>query len=162
MKTTYLTQEELRKLFAVIKSKRDKAIFLIAYRHGLRASEVGLLRVSDIDWSRSKIFIHRLKGSLSGEQLMKADEVKALRGYLRTRKDGSDILFLSKKGNPIDRRQLDYLMKRYCAEAGLPKEKAHFHSLKHSLGVHLMDAGADIMFVRELLGHKNIQNTLVY
>lgn len=159
---TYLTQDEVKRLFDVIKSRRDKALFRIAYRHGLRASEVGLLRKSDVDWDRMKIYVHRLKGGLSGEQIMDTDEVRELRSYLRQRKDNSEILFLSKKGNPIGARQLNYLMRIYCEETGIPKEKSHFHSLRHSIGVHLMDAGADVLFVRDILGHKNIQNTLIY
>lgn len=159
---TYLTQDEIRRLLSVIKDKRDKALFLIAYRHGLRASEVGLLRTYDVDFERMKIFIRRVKGGISGEQLMKHDEIKALRAYLRARRDNSDILFISRRGSPIDRRTLDRLMKRYCEMAGIPREKAHFHSLRHSIAVHMLDAGADVIFVKDLLGHKNIQNTLVY
>jgi site-specific recombinase XerD len=53
-------------------------------------------------------------------------------------------------------------MKKYGTMARLPKEKQHFHCLKHSIATHLIDAGADIMFVKDWLGHKNIQNTLVY
>lgn len=53
-------------------------------------------------------------------------------------------------------------MGKYGERAGLPKVKRHFHVLKHSIATHLLDAGADIMFVKDWLGHKNIQNTLVY
>ncbi|MEM2991555.1 MAG: site-specific integrase, partial [Halobacteria archaeon] len=51
---------------------------------------------------------------------------------------------------------------KYSKRAGLPQDKQHFHCLKHSIATHLIDAGADIMFVKDWLGHKNIQNTLVY
>ncbi len=60
----FLTQDELRRLFKVIRSKRDKAIFLVAYRHGLRASEIGLLQRADVDVKQGRISIHRLKGSI--------------------------------------------------------------------------------------------------
>jgi len=53
-------------------------------------------------------------------------------------------------------------MKKYGTRADIPAEKRHFHALKHSIATHLLDAGADIMFVKDWLGHKNIQNTLVY
>jgi len=53
-------------------------------------------------------------------------------------------------------------MRGYGEAAGIPPDKRHFHVLRHSIAVHLLDAGADIMFVRDLLGHKNIQNTMVY
>src|SRR4029453_13937778 len=57
----FLTQDELRRLFKVMKSKRDRAIFLVAYRHGLRASEIGLLQRADVDAKQGRISIHRLK-----------------------------------------------------------------------------------------------------
>ena len=158
----YLSQEEVKRLFAVIKTKRDKALFLIAYRHGLRASEVQLLRTQDIDFDRRKIFIRRLKAGLSGEQLLQEDEVKSLRSYVRSRRDTNEILFISQKGGGIGSRALDYLMKKYCALANISSEKAHFHVFRHSIAIHLLDAGADVMFVRDLLGHRNIQNTLIY
>lgn len=158
----YLSQEELRGLLAGVASKRDKALFLLAYSYGLRASEVGLLRREDVDFERLKIRITRLKGSISSEYPLRPEVAQALKSYLRSRKDSSPILFPSKRGLPINRRTLDYLMKKYGERAGIPKEKRHFHCLKHSIATHLLDAGADIMFVKDWLGHKNIQNTIVY
>ena len=77
----YLTFDEMKRLLAVIKSKRDYALFLIAYRHGLRASEVGMLHVADVELKRGRIQIRRLKGSHSGIHPMRPDEVKAVLGY---------------------------------------------------------------------------------
>src|SRR5438876_10588573 len=91
----FLTQDELRRLFKVIRSKRDKAIFLVAYRHGLRASEIGLLQRSDVDAKQGRISIHRLKGSISAVYPMQPDVMKAIRSYLRTRADESPYLFVS-------------------------------------------------------------------
>lgn len=99
----FLTQDELRKLFKVIRSKRDKAIFLVAYRHGLRASEIGLLQRADVDVKQGRISIHRLKGSISGVYPMQPDALKAVRSYLRTRADASPYLFLSNRHVPISR-----------------------------------------------------------
>jgi integrase len=73
----FLTQDELRRLFKMIRSKRDKAIFLVAYRHGLRASEIGLLQRTDVDAKQGRIAIHRLKGSISGVYPMQPDVLKA-------------------------------------------------------------------------------------
>ena len=74
----YLTQDELKRLFNVIDSKRDKAIFLLAYRHGLRISEIGMLRNSDVNFSTGRIMIERLKNSQGGEHPLQVDELKAL------------------------------------------------------------------------------------
>src|SRR5919107_363470 len=102
----FLTQEELKHLLAVIKEKRDKALFLLAYRHGLRASEIGLLQRTDVDLKQGRITIHRLKGSLSGIYPLQPAVIKPLRSYLRSRTDASPYLFISNRGTPPDRRTL--------------------------------------------------------
>ncbi len=158
----FLTLDETRRLFSRIADRRDRAIFLMAYRHGLRASEIGLLRVEDLDLKRLRIMLHRLKGSLSGEHPLQPDEARALKAWLKHRHTDSPVLFPSRRGLPISRQMLDVLMKRYGEEAKLPKEKRHFHVLKHSIATHLLDADADLRFLQDWLGHANIQNTVIY
>lgn len=168
----FLTFDEWKRLFSAINEKRDRAMFLIAYRHGLRASEVGLLRVSDFDEKRHKIALHRLKGSLAGVHAMQPDEVRALKDYRRERrkeaerkgvKDNNPLLFPDRYGNAISRFALDWLMRRKYGElADLPEDKRHFHVLKHSIATHLLEAGADLRFVQDWLGHADINNTRDY
>jgi len=158
----FLTTDETKRLFSAIKDRRDKAIFLIAYRHGLRASEVGLLQTGDLDFKKLRMMVHRLKGSLSGEHPLQADEARALKAWLKSRDTDSPILFPSRRGLPISRQMLDVLMKGYGEEATIPKDKRHFHVLKHSIATHLLDAGAELRFVQDWLGHSNIQNTVIY
>jgi site-specific recombinase XerD len=158
----FLTQAELRAFLRVITWKRDRALFLIAYRHGLRASEVGLLHVDDVNFAQQRLTIHRVKRSLPGIYPLRTDEVTALKAYLRERKSPSPSFFLSQRGTPISRRQLDTLMKRYGEEAGIPASKRHFHVLKHSIATHLLDAGADLRFVQDWVGHASIKNTVIY
>jgi len=159
----YLTQDELRRLFAVITSKRDRAMFVLAYRHGLRASEVGMIQTTDIDLDRQRIRINRLKGSSGGEYLMDPGEVKAVKAWLKERgKNESPHVFTTRTRTPVSRWTLDDLMKKYGAKAGLPEDKRHFHVLKHSIATHMLDGGADLRFVQDWIGHKNIQNTVVY
>src|SRR5881296_2828051 len=109
----FLTQDELRQLFKVIHSKRDKAIFLVAYRHGLRASEIGLLQRADVDAKQGRISIHRLKGSISGVYPIQPDVLKAIRPYLRERTHESPYLFLSDRNVPISRYMLHHPMQTY-------------------------------------------------
>ena len=106
--------------------------------------------------------IHRLKGSPSGAHPLQPDEAKALKAWLRHRPSPSSILFPSNRGDPIARRTLDWLMKKYAAAAELSPDKRHFHCLRHSIATHLLDAGADLRFVQDWLGHSNIQNTVTY
>ena len=72
------------------------------------------------------------------------------------------MVFLSQRGTPISRRQLDTLMKYYGKLAEIPASKRHFHVLKHSIATHLLDAGADLRFVQDWVGHASIKNTVIY
>ena len=123
----FLTLDELGRLLAATRgSVRDRAMFLLAYRHGLRASEVGLLRGDDLDLRALRLAVHRLKGSLSGTHPLQPDEAKALRAWLRKREQPpSPVLFPSNRGDPIARRTLDWLMKKYGEAAELPPSKRH-------------------------------------
>jgi len=161
-KIKFLNDTETRRLFAVISSKRDRAMFLIAYRHGLRASEVGLLQLADLDFNNLHIMIRRTNRSHSGEHPLQLDERRALKSYLDSRDRTSLVLFLSVRGDPISRRGLDWLMKNYGKVAKLPRDKQHFHVLKHSIATHLLDAGAGLRFVHDWLGHSNLQSTAIY
>lgn len=143
----FLTPEET---LAVLKaargrSNREWAMILLAYRHGLRASEVCGLRLADVDLKDAAISIERLRGSLRtvqplyshrGQPLL--DEVAALRAWLRERpNDGSDYLFTSQKGGRLDRTQFFRVFQVVAAAAGIPSDKRHPHVLKHSLASHL-------------------------
>jgi integrase/recombinase XerD len=161
-KIQFLTQPELRSLFRVMTRKRDRALFFLAYRHGLRASEVGLLHVDDLNLAQQRMTIHRVKCSLSGIYPLRADEVTALKAYLRERKSPSPSLFLSQRGTPISRRQLDTRMKHYGELADIPASKRHFHVFKHSIATHLLDAGADLRLVQDWVGHASIKKTVMY
>jgi type 1 fimbriae regulatory protein FimB len=106
--------------------------------------------------------IHRLKGGHSGEHPLQTDEAKTLKAYLRARKTATPVLFTSNRNDPISRSMLHRLMRAYGKAAELPKDKQHFHVLKHSIATHLLDAAADVRFVQDWLGHANIQNTVIY
>jgi site-specific recombinase XerD len=143
---------------------------LLAYRHGLRASEVCGLKLSDIDSKVSSISIRRLKGSLQTVQSLYlhrgqplVDEVNALRSWFhKLEHDGSDYLFPNQKGGRLDRTQL-FRIFRACAEAaGLTPEKRHSHVLRHSLASHLVAANANLALVRQAFGHRSITSSMQY
>lgn len=157
-----LTPAQIEQLFSVITDLRDRALFLVAYRHGLRASEVSLLKKTDVDLTMTRITIRRLTQRPYHVHDLQKDEVIALRRYLKSRTDTSAILFLSAGGGAITRRGLDWLMKDYGQQAKLPSKKRHFHVLKHSIATHLLAGGADLLFVHEWLGHIMLQSTAIY
>ncbi len=169
---TFLTPEETLAVLRVARerSTRDWAMILLAYRHGLRTSEVCGLRLADVDMKAASISIRRLKGSLQtvqplyqhrGQPLL--DETAALRAWLRKRPaDGSDYLFTSQKGGKLDRTQVFRLFQTVAKIAGLPVEKRHPHVLKHSLASHLVAGNVNLALVRQALGHRSINSTMQY
>jgi integrase len=152
---------------AKAKGSREWAMISLAYKHGLRASEVCNLRLDDIDLKNGSLIVDRLKGSLRtvqavtehrGEPLL--NEVKALGEWLRQRHDdGSDYLFTSQKGGRLDRSQFFRLFRDIACQAGLSVEKQHPHALKHSIASHLVSANVNLVLVKQHLGHKSIAST---
>lgn len=158
----YLTEDEIERFFRAVDAPRDRALFRLAYHRGLRAREIGRLQLADWLQRDDRLTVRRLKGSAGGEYHLTKSEVTALRAWLRVRGAEPGPLFVSRVGKGISQQMLDLLMKRYGAAAGLPREKCHMHSLKHSCGTHLLNRGESIEDVKDHLGHRNIQNTLVY
>ena len=162
-KMKYLTPEEWERFKSVITSPRDLAMFTIAYWRGLRASEIGLLTMDNLELSRWRLRVDRVKHSYGGEYPLSPDERAALKAYLIVRGKEPGILFWSQKGNGrIRRQQVFHLFRQYAIAAGLPIEKRHPHVLKHSIATHLLERGADIMEVKDWLGHKSLSNTIRY
>lgn len=170
-KIKYLTQNETTRLFNAIinyescHSIRDLALFRVAYRCGLRASEIGMLNIEDYNAYRGDLYCKRLKGS-NNNTIRLDDKTKiALDNYLAESIFGihQSYIFKSQKNNPISRQTLDYLMKKYCSIAKIEdKTKHHFHALKHTTAVHLAESDMDIKELQWWLGHKSVSNTEVY
>ncbi|KYH35060.1 tyrosine recombinase XerD [Clostridium tepidiprofundi DSM 19306] len=170
-KIKYLTQQETLNLFNAIKNnisshyKRDLAIFRVAYRCGLRASEIALIKLADYNQDKGEIYCKRLKGSNNNTIRLDVKTKAAIDSYIIENNiiDTSISLFISQKNNPISRQTLDYLMKKYCKLANIPdKSKHHFHAIKHTTAVHLAESGMDIKELQWWLGHKSVTNTEIY
>ena len=156
----YLSKQELERLFLYIKNPRDKALFGLIYLYGLRVSEAISLKLSDIYLGDGKVFIRRTKGGIGGERPLFKSAEKLLKRYLKTRLDTGDGLFTTRQGN-ISRQRVQQLFKAYAKKAGIAP-KYSVHSLRHSIATHLLEAGEGIEFIRDHLGHTNIQNTMIY
>jgi len=170
---TYLTPDEILRVLRVAKrSARDHAMILLAYRHGLRASEVCNMKLAQIDLKNRQIDIPRLKGSLRtvqpiaehrGDARSLYDEIVVLKRWLAERiEDGSNYLFLSQKGGGLTRKQFFVTFRAIALAAGVSPEKCHPHSLKHSRATNLIAAKVGLMEVKALLGHKSISSTVQY
>ena len=161
----FLTPEEMLALLKAAweHSIRAWAMILLAYRHGMRASEVCGLKLADVDLKAGAIVIRRLKGSLQttqplfphrGQPLL--DECAALRGWLKVRPA------VSQKGGRLDRTQFFRIFQAIAKAAGLPAEKRHPHVLKHSLASHLVAGNVNLALVKQALGHRSISSTMIY
>lgn len=168
----YLRANEVCELFDVIglddskHAVRNKAIFALAKYCALRVSEITYMEYSAYDPIRQQIYCQREKGSNNNTiRIIDPDVINALQQYLRIRSHiypDSKYLFPSQKGSPISRKQLDFIMKKYCSTTSITEDKRHFHVLKHTRAVELGNSGADIKDIQWWLGPKNIDNTMIY
>ena len=143
---------------------RNFAMLLLTFRHGLRVSELINMRMADVDLDTGRLFVRRLKGSLSTSQPLEGNEIRALRAWLRQRIKApccnSPLVFLSERG-PMTRQAFNYI----CAEVGKRAGvsiKVHPHMLRHSCGFALANKGSDTRLVQDYLGHRNIAHTQIY
>ena len=146
---------------------RDRAVVECAYAAGLRISEIAGLHVSDVDVRRGEIRVLG-KGRKERMGLLGAPARDAVETYLRAGRpvlaglgDGSDALFLSSNGHALGVRGLRLRIERLVRRAGLP-ERTTPHTLRHSFASHMLEGGADLRVVQELLGHANLATTQIY
>ena len=168
----YLNERETRELFQKISGSanrhavRNRAIFQTAKYCALRAGEIGMLRIGDYDMEKHQLFCTREKGSYNNTiRIIDPDVSGALDAYYQERilnQTDNSALFLSNRNTPISRHQLHKLMKEFCEGIHIPKDKQHFHVLKHTRAVELAELGVDLKNIQWWLGHKNISNTLIY
>ncbi len=146
---------------------RDKAIIEAIYSGGLRISEVLNLNYNDTDISSGVIKV-RGKGKKERLAVLGTPAKKALRNYLRVRsfaggglRESGSPLFLNQQGTRLTPRSFQRNLKNYLICGGLPPDLTP-HKLRHSFATHLLDAGADLRSVQEMLGHENLSTTQIY
>ena len=145
---------------------RDKALIEAIYSGGLRISEVLNLNYGDPDLSSGIVKI-RGKGKKERLAMLGTPARQALKEYLRYRnaaggsRENTAPLFLNQQGSRLTPRSFQRNLKNYLLSAGLPPDMTP-HKLRHSFATHLLDAGADLRSVQELLGHENLSTTQIY
>lgn len=163
-KRKYLTSDEIEKLMkATAKTRhplRNKTIILMLYRHGLRVSELCSLMWSDVNLETQKIYIKRAKGSKSGTHPLYAEELRYLK-KLKKQNNHSSYIFLSQSKTPLPRNSIQKILKTLSELTDLGFN-CHPHQLRHGCGYYLANKGVDTRTIQEYLGHKNIQNTVIY
>lgn len=167
-----LTKEEVERLLAIPdqaspQGARDRAIMELAYSSGLRVSEICSLSLQDVDLENGFVRVHSGKGDKDrvvplGTAAMEAVDVYMASARLRLVKPKTgSALFLSNRGKAISRKTVWLRMRDWSVKAGLSMPVKP-HALRHSFATHLLEGGADLRAIQEMLGHADIATTQIY
>ena len=156
-----LTQNEVQSIIELAKteSSRNAAMVALSFRHGMRASEITGLLMSDVNLKHNTITVRRLKGSNKTIQELSPEEVSLLTAWLSERNDESEYVFTSRNGGRMDRKTWYNVFQSLAERTGLSPEKQHPHCLKHSLAHHLLAHNVPLNVIQRALGHKNLSST---
>ena len=160
----YVRDDQLTRFFKVIQKVRDRAMFMLMLRCGLRVEEVTALSISAIDLPRRRISVQNGKGMKDRVVYISGDASRALERYLRIRPSGrANKVFLvekgSCKGRPISVRGVQKRMEYYARKSGID---VSCHQLRHTMATQLLNAEADLVTIQDLLGHSSITTTQRY
>lgn len=154
----FLPETDVENLIYATVSLRDRALIELLYASGLRAQEVCNLDIEDLQLSAGTFRVRRGKGDKDRVAMVGRKAVEALSFYLGKRKSGP--VFLSRSGKRLVTATVYQVVRNVARHAGL--DGVHPHTLRHSFATVLMDHGADIRHVQELLGHERISTTAIY
>lgn len=158
-----LSHEQVRTLFARIVHPMDHALYLLMLRCGLRVSEVARLTVEVIDWEQSSLRIEQGKGRKDRIVYVAPDALAALRTCLAARPASTPprVVFWNQKRpqQALSSKGIQKKMERYAKAAGVT---ASCHSLRHTFASNLLEAGAEVISIKELLGHASVTSSERY
>jgi len=159
----HLKDEQVRKFFAFITDLRDRAMFMLMLRCGLRVEEVSHLSVDAVEYRRRQIFICNGKGGKDRVVYMSEDARAALMAYLEKRSSKARGLFLVQKGpmrgRPLSVRGIQKRIEYYARKSSLD---VSCHWLRHTMATQLLNADADLVTIQDLLGHSRVTTTQRY
>lgn len=161
----YLLESEVAAMMLAAKSvgrsgHRDSTLILVAYRHGLRISELVNLRWQQVDFKTGHLHVKRLKGSRPSVQPILGDELRSLRKLLRDNSE-SPFVFVASTGSSLTPDAARKVIRRAGEVAGF-RFSVHPHMLRHGCGYYLANKGVDTRTIQDYLGHKNIHHTVRY
>jgi site-specific recombinase XerD len=139
---------------------RDATMILVAFRHGLRVSELCSLTWDQFDFSQGMMHVRRMKRGISPVQQIGGEEMRALRA-LKRENDAGRFVFMTERGGPMTRAGFYKLLAR-LGEAARFAFPVHPHMLRHATGYKLANDGQDTRALQHYLGHKNIMHTVRY
>ena len=161
----YLTETEVERLMKAATGNRhghrDSTMILMAYRHGLRVSELVDLRWEQVDFRTATLHVRRVKQGTPSSHPILGEELRALRRLQREQEPKSPFVFTSERGAPFSTAGFARMIERAGVDAKLAF-KAHPHMLRHACGYALANKGHDTRALQAYLGHRNIQHTVRY
>lgn len=161
----YLTEDEVEQLMAAAgrvgrHGHRDATLIMLAYRHGLRVTELVSVRWEQVDLKQGLMHVNRLKHGNPSVHPLRGPELRALR-RLQREYSTSPYVFSSERKGPLSSDAIRKILARAGREARMPFT-VHPHMLRHACGFKLAQAGQDTRAIQHYLGHKNIQHTVRY
>jgi integrase/recombinase XerD len=156
-----LSKEEVKKILAVTHNKKHKAMLSLIYACGLRRGELLSLRPADIDSRRGLLVIRLAKGKRDRIVPISDKIVELLRDYYREYHPKTWLFEGIQRGTPYDERSLQLVLRKAVDLAGIMKPVT-LHWLRHSYATHLLEAGVDLRYIQEILGHKSSKTTEIY
>ena len=161
----YLTEREVEQLCDAARRRgryghRDATMILLAYRHGLRVSELVALRWDQVDLEAGRLQVIRSKGSDNSVQPLSGVEIRTLRKLRREQPAGLRHVFVSERGAPFTTNGFFKTLNRAAASIGMAD--VHPHLLRHGTGFKLVNQGVDTRTLAAYLGHRNLANTARY
>jgi integrase len=161
----HLTEAEIERLMKAAQrnrcGQRDATMVLVAYRHGLRVSELVDLRWDQVDFRTGTMHVRRVKQGTPSTHPIIGDELRYLRRLQREQEPKSPFVFTSERGSPFTTAGFARMIERAGKVAKLAF-KAHPHMLRHACGYALANKGHDTRALQAYLGHRNIQHTVRY
>lgn len=158
------TKEEVQRFFEVIDNLKYRAVFYNIYGSGLRASEIGKLRIQDVDSKSMRLLIQQSKGKKDRYTILSQAGLTALREYWKAYRPCSEYGYLF-PGNCADGHLsvsgVEIAFRKYYALTGIDK-KATVHTLRHSFATHLLEAETEPIYIKNLLGHSTFDTTNIY
>jgi len=154
------TKEEVRKILGTIQNVKYKLMLGLMYSSGLRVSETTNVKVKDFDFSGKMLFVRAAKGAKDRATILSEKVAGVLEKYTKNKKPG-DYAFESDRGGKLTERTAQKAFAEALKNSGV-KKCASCHSLRHSFATHLLEAGTDIRYIQELLGHARLETTQIY
>jgi site-specific recombinase XerD len=156
-----LDLSEVESLFSVTKNLKHKAILMMTYASGLRASETASLKLTDIDSKRMMVRVSQGKGGKDRYSILSQRTLEHLRHYWHNYRPTEWLFEGAKKGDHITTHSIQLMFYAARKRAGITKP-ASVHTLRHSFATHLIEAGTSLHHVQMLLGHRSPTTTTVY